>query len=49
MIQSGYAWHFKRYSKDTELAAAEIVAIKNGAGLWEDPKPIHPWKWRKQK
>jgi len=54
-VSSGYAWHFKRYQKqqspsDRELySQAELNAKKNKLGLWEEKKPIAPWKWRKIK
>ncbi len=52
-VSSGYAWHFKRYQNqqspsDREAYEyAEINAKKNQLGLWEEKKPIAPWKWRK--
>ena len=52
-ISSGYAWHFKRYQNqqipsDREAYDyAEKNAKKNQLGLWEEKKPIAPWKWRK--
>ena len=54
-IQSGYAWHFKRYQKqqsslDREsYSEAELNAKKNELGLWGEKKTIAPWKWRKIK
>lgn len=47
MIEAGYAWHFKKYSTDMQLANTEIIAQKRRAGLWVDKKPISPWDWRK--
>jgi len=52
-ISSGYAWHFKRYqnqqspSDQKAYDYAEKNAKKNQLGLWEEKKPIAPWKWRK--
>lgn len=46
MIKAGYAWHFKKYSADKELARAELSARTNRVGLWADPFPIAPWEWR---
>ena len=54
-ISSGYAWHFKRYqnqqspSDQKAYDYAEKNAKKNQLGLWEEKKPIAPWKWRKIK
>jgi endonuclease YncB( thermonuclease family) len=47
MVQEGYAWHFKKYSKDSALAQAEIKARESRIGLWQDDKPVAPWDWRK--
>ncbi|HOV12371.1 MAG TPA: thermonuclease family protein [Bacteroidales bacterium] len=47
MIKAGYAWHFKKYSKDKNLASLEQEARKAGIGLWYDENPIAPWEFRK--
>jgi endonuclease YncB( thermonuclease family) len=47
MVKQGMAWHYKQYSKDQQLAEAEIAARKAKLGLWSDPKPVAPWDWRK--
>ena len=49
MLKAGYAWHFKKYSKDKHLAELETLARKQKKGLWADPNPIPPWEWRKRK
>jgi len=49
MLKAGYAWHFKKYSKDKHLERLEYLARKNKKGLWSDPNPIPPWEWRKHK
>jgi endonuclease YncB( thermonuclease family) len=46
MVAEGWAWHFKRYSKDAALADAETQARAKKAGLWADAHPIAPWDWR---
>lgn len=46
MIRSGYAWHFKKYSKDKKMADDEDFARKKMAGLWADNEPIAPWEYR---
>ena len=54
-IRKGFAWWYKKYSKDqnNEDAAlyekAEDKAQKLKVGLWKYPDPILPWKWRKKK
>lgn len=47
MVKSGYAWHYKKYSKDETLAEAEKAARKNEVGVWEDDKPVPPWRFRR--
>jgi micrococcal nuclease len=34
MIQNGYAWHYKKYSKDETLAAFEVEARTANRVLW---------------
>ena len=46
MIEEGWAWHYKQYSDDYKLAAAEKTARATKAGLWQEPKPIAPWDYR---
>jgi endonuclease YncB( thermonuclease family) len=47
LLQAGYAWHFKRYSRDRHLAEIEIQARTSRIGLWRDPQPVPPWEFRK--
>ncbi len=47
MIRTGNAWHYKKYSSDSEYAQAEILARKEKLGLWAKQDPIAPWEWRK--
>jgi len=49
MIEAGYAWHFKKYSSDIQLANAEIKARNKKAGLWVDENPVAPWDWRRNR
>jgi endonuclease YncB( thermonuclease family) len=49
MVQSGLAWHFKKYSKNKEYALLENIAKQKKLGLWAHSKPIAPWVWRKTK
>ena len=47
MVSSGLAWWFERYApKDTPLRDAEEAAKKARVGLWTDPAPVAPWRWR---
>jgi len=47
MVQEGYAWHFKKYSKDQRFGEVEQSARKAKRGLWSTPQPIAPWDFRK--
>jgi len=49
MIAKGMAWHFKQYSTNKELAAAQQQARKQAIGLWSISNPVAPWEWRKKK
>ena len=47
MIESGYAWHYERYSNNREYAAAMRQAQQQKRGLWADKgKIIKPEDWR---
>jgi micrococcal nuclease len=46
LVAAGMAWHYTRYSHDTELAEAEREARAARRGLWADVKPVAPWEWR---
>jgi micrococcal nuclease len=47
LIDAGYAWHYKAYSKDQVLSNAEIQAKNSKFGLWSDGSPLAPWEFRK--
>ena len=47
IINAGYGWWYFRYSKNTNLGVIESEARANKKGLWQDPKAIAPWEWRK--
>jgi endonuclease YncB( thermonuclease family) len=49
MLRAGYAWHYKKYSKDKKMAADEDHARKNRAGLWADNEPVAPWTFRSRR
>jgi hypothetical protein len=46
VARGGYAWWFRRYSRDASLAALESEARTARRGLWADAYPIAPWDWR---
>ena len=47
LVAAGLAWHYKKYSDDESLAAAENAAREAKRGLWSDPRHVPPWEWRK--
>lgn len=49
MIQKGFAWHYKKYSKDEEMAKAEIEARKAKIGLWKNGDAIAPWIFKRER
>lgn len=49
MVQKGWAWHYKQYSKDAQLAAAEQAARAAHKGLWSQSNPTAPWVFRADK
>ena len=48
LLKAGLAWHYKRYSKDEDLARIEDKARKEKRGLWAGVNPIAPWELRRQ-
>ncbi|WP_033316936.1 thermonuclease family protein [Pontibacter roseus] len=49
LVREGFAWHYKAYSKDKTLENLEADARRFKRGLWQDPNPVAPWDFRKQK
>ena len=49
IVGAGFAWQYKRYSKDPEYAELEAGARATRLGLWQDKSPIPPWEWRRGK
>jgi endonuclease YncB( thermonuclease family) len=47
MIRAGYAWHYKQYNKDPELAKLEKEAQADKRGLWLDKNAMAPWEVRR--
>jgi endonuclease YncB( thermonuclease family) len=52
-IESGYAWHYRQYQHEQNLTDrqvytdAEISARRSRQGLWQEPEPIPPWRYRR--
>jgi len=54
MIETGYAWHYKRFQQSQQpsdrnsYTEAENRSRQQQIGLWKDPNPIPPWDYRSQ-
>lgn len=48
MIRAGYAWHYKKYSTNQDLANIEVLAKSKKQGLWSAPDAVAPWQYRQQ-
>ena len=46
LVRAGYAWWFRKYSRDERLARLEEEARHGRRGLWADPAPEAPWDFR---
>lgn len=49
IVAAGYAWWYRKYSKDQSLGRLEEEARRGRRGLWQDKTPVPPWEWRKVK
>jgi endonuclease YncB( thermonuclease family) len=49
IVGAGFAWQYKKYSKDSEYADLEVKARASRLGLWQEEGPVPPWEWRKGK
>ena len=46
LVRAGYAWWFRKYSRDVRLARLEEEARQGRRGLWADQAPEPPWEIR---
>jgi endonuclease YncB( thermonuclease family) len=46
LVRAGYAWWFRKYSRDVQLARLEGEARSGRRGLWADQAPEAPWEFR---
>ena len=46
MLKAGMAWHFTRYDNNQQYDKYEQEARSKRVGLWIDPNPTPPWKFR---
>lgn len=50
MVENGDAWWYRHYAPhEHHLAESEQAARDAGRGLWANPNPVPPWKWRREK
>nr|WP_314899681.1 thermonuclease family protein [uncultured Deefgea sp.] len=45
-IKRGMAWFYVEFGHDASYRNAESKAKTEKVGLWADPAPTAPWKWR---
>ena len=51
-VQSGLAWVYDYFCTSdicNTWKLEEAMARKQKLGLWEDPSPVPPWEWRRQR
>jgi micrococcal nuclease len=49
LVKAGFAWWYRYYAlHDEELRTLEAKARKDKLGLWSQPNPIPPWKFRRE-
>jgi endonuclease YncB( thermonuclease family) len=49
MVREGFAWHYKEYSDDEDLAKLEEQARADKVGLWSEENALPPWEFRKRR
>ena len=47
LVREGYAWAYRDYLQDQSLLDDEAKARSEAVGLWSDPNPVAPWRWRR--
>ena len=48
LVRNGLAWHYEIRVSDRALADAERYARAAKVGIWSQPNPVPPWRWRRQ-
>ena len=48
LLSAGLAWHYKKYSRDPELAKLEFQARSDRRGRWNEAEPVPHWEWRRK-
>ncbi|MBI3355740.1 MAG: thermonuclease family protein [Nitrospirae bacterium] len=49
LIKEGLAWSRPETAEGRSLGDIEQLARAEGKGLWSDPNPVPPWKWKSPK
>jgi endonuclease YncB( thermonuclease family) len=55
LLKQGLCWVYEKYVGEasaeiqTSYWAAQAAAQSDRLGLWQDPDPVPPWEWRKDK
>ncbi len=49
LVRNGLAWHYIKYSKDSNYHNLERAARILKVGVWTEKNPVAPWEWRKQR
>jgi hypothetical protein len=50
LSKQGWCWWYRKYAQGhTVLEGLETDGREGRKGLWVDPQPVPPWKWRKRK
>lgn len=49
LLREGLAWYYRRYAKDPALEKLEDEARAARRGLWGEPHPVPPWKFRSER
>lgn len=50
LVKDGWCWWYRKYAPDDPvLESLESEARQRKRGLWNDPHPVAPWVYRKQK
>ena len=47
-VRRGMAWVSRLDKPEPAFYAAQGAARASGIGLWGDPDPVPPWRWRRQ-
>jgi len=46
LVRAGLAWMYRQYTSDPTLARLEAEAREAKRGLWSEPRPVPPWRFR---